>query len=106
MALTPSGAPCGFRAQGELVEFANRLQRLLDLAVVVEPPPHLGHLWAAQADLTVLAAGVVDVEDPLEMALATGTDGAALGMEGAAMEQGAAEDLAEGGELGEEAVEF
>ena len=58
------------------------------------------------ADLPGLAAGVVDVEDPLEMTLAPGAPGAALGVEGPAMEEGAAEAIAQGGELGEQAVEL
>src|ERR1700720_2699083 len=71
-ALAAFGRRRGFRAQGELVDLANRLQGLLQLAVMFEPQPHLRQLVAVQADLTVLAAGVVDVEDPLGMTAATG----------------------------------
>ena len=88
-----------------MVELANRLQGFLELAVVFEPQPHLGQLVAAQTDLTVLAARIVDVEDPLRMSAAAGALGAVLGVEGGAMEEGAAKDVAERGELGEEAVE-
>ena len=56
---------------------------------------------ATQADLTVLATGIVDVEDPLGVAAAVGALGATLGVEGGAMKEGAAEDAGEGGEPGE-----
>jgi hypothetical protein len=40
------------------------------------------------------------------MADAAGAFGAAFGVEGLAMEEGAAEDVAEAGDLGEEAVQL
>ena len=67
---------------------------------------HLGQLVAMQADLTILAAGIVDVQDPLGVADAAGAFGTALRVEGLAVEERAAEDIAEVGEAGEEAVEF
>jgi hypothetical protein len=60
--------------QGELVELAHGLQSLLELMVVAELAAHLRPiLVAAQADLTVLAAGIVHVQDPLGVAGAPGT---------------------------------
>ena len=85
-----------------MVEFANSLQGLLELTEVPELAADLGQLAAVQADLTVLTTGIVDVQDPLRMADAAGAFGAAFGVEGLAMEQGAAEDVAEVGDLGEE----
>ena len=73
---------------------------------VPELAADLGQLMAVQADLTVLAAGIVDVQDPLGMAEAAGTFGTAFGVEGFAMKQGTAEDVAEVGDLGEEAVQL
>ncbi|HYU44717.1 MAG TPA: hypothetical protein VEK84_00905 [Terriglobales bacterium] len=66
----------------------------------------LGQLVAVQADLAVLAAWVVDVQDPLGVTDAAGTFDAAFGVEGFAMQEGAAEDIAEVGDLGEEAVQL
>ena len=62
---------------------------------VPELAADLGQLMAMQADLTVLAAGIVDVQDPLGMAEAAGTFGTAFGVEGFAMNEGTAEDIAE-----------
>ena len=61
-----------------------------------ELSPHLGQLISVQADLTILAARIVHVEDPLAMADAVGADGAAAGVEGSAVEEGAAEDRGRG----------
>jgi len=69
---------------------------------VPELAADLGQLVAVQSDLTVLAAGIIHVQDPLGMADAAGALGAALGVEGLAMQQRAAEDVAEVGDLGEE----
>src|SRR6266536_5136100 len=105
-ALDGFGTRRGFRAQGELIELANRLQDLLHLAEIFEPQPHLRQLVAMQADLTILAAWIVDVEDPLGMTAAAGAGGATAGVEGGAMEQRTAQDFGKGGESGEEAAEY
>jgi len=106
MALTPGGARLVIGTQGELIEFANGLQSLLELMEVPELAADLWQLIAVQADLTVLAAGIIDVQDPLGVTDAAGAFGAAFGVEGFAMQEGAAEDVAEVGELGEEAGKF
>ena len=104
MALTPGGARLVIGTQGELIEFANGLQSLLDLMEVPELAADLRQLVAVQADLTVLAARIVDVQNPLGVAESAGTFGTAFGVEGFAVKEGAAEDVAEVGDLGEEAV--
>jgi len=68
---------------------------------VPELAADLGQLVAVQGDLPVLAAGIVHVQNPLGMANATGTFSAAFGVEGLAMNQGAAEDVAEIGGPGD-----
>jgi hypothetical protein len=73
---------------------------------VSELAADLGQLVAVQGDLPVLAAGIVDVQDPLGMADAAGAFGAAFGVEGFAVKQGAAEDVAEVGDLGEKTVQL
>ncbi len=103
-ALARGSARLVIGAQGELVEFANGLQGLLELTVVAELAAHLGQLVAVQADLPVLAAGIIHVQDPLGVADAAGTFSAAFGVKGFAMKEGAAEDVAEVGDLGEETV--
>ena len=75
------------------------------MAVILELAAHLGQLLGAQGELAVLAAGIVDVEDPLAVAEALGADGAAAGVEGGAMEERAAEDIGERGGVLEEAVQ-
>ena len=54
----------------------------------------LGDLGGMEADLAVLRARVVDVEDPLEVTFAAGTGGAGdrRGVKGVALQQRAAED--------------
>ena len=74
--------------------------------VVPELAAHLGQLVAVQADLTVLTAGVIYVQDPLRVTDAASTFSTAFGVEGVAMKEGTAEDVAEVGELGEETVQF
>lgn len=103
--LDASSALRGFRAQGALVQFGDGLQGLLELAVILEPLPDLRQLVTVQADLTIPAAGVVDVENPLGMTDAVGAHRTTAGMEGGAVEKGATQDLGEGGDAGDEAVE-
>src|SRR5438128_869215 len=63
-----------------------------------------GELIGMEGNLTGLAAGIVYVQHPLAMALARSAGGAgdAGGMEGAALEQGAAQQVLERRELGED----
>ena len=72
----------------------------------MEVPELAADLWqliAVQADLTILAAGIVDIQDRLGVADTASTFGTAFGVEGFALNEGAAEDIAKVGELGEEA---
>ena len=73
---------------------------------VTELAAHLRELVAVQADLAVLTTGIVYIQDPLGMAVSPLAFGTAFGMKGLAMDQGAAEDVAEVGDLGEEPVEL
>jgi hypothetical protein len=52
---------------------------------VLELAADLGQLVAVQGNLTVLAAGIIHVQDPMGMAGAASAFGAALGVEGFAM---------------------
>jgi len=64
----------------------------------------MSDLLLGQADLANGASGVADGEDRDSMALAALTLGAAGSMTDGALEQGAAEDVARGGEPREEAL--
>jgi len=66
----------------------------------------LRQLVPVQADLTIFAAGIVDVENPLGVSAAAGALGAASRVKGGAMQEGAADDIGEGGEPGEKAVDL
>ena len=87
-----------------LIDFADLFQNPPDPVEVLQLLTDLGDLGGMEADLAVLRARVVDVEDPLGMAAAAGALGAAVGVEGGAMEQRAAQEVSQRRELGEEAV--
>ena len=72
---------------------------------VPELTPDLSQLIATQTDLPVPAAGIVYVQNPLRMTLAAGAPGTAFGVEGSAMNQGAAENVAAVRKPGEEALD-
>jgi hypothetical protein len=55
---------------------------------------HLRDLGWAQTQLAGLSAGIVHIEDPLGMPLAAQALGTASGMEGGALEEGTAQDIA------------
>src|ERR1700692_4692724 len=48
------------RPQQRVVEFADVLERFLELVVIAEPPAHVINLFAAQAELASTAAGIAD----------------------------------------------
>jgi hypothetical protein len=73
---------------------------------IPEPAAHVAELPTVQANLTILTAGIVDIQDPLGMTLSALAFGATLGVKSLAMNERAAEDIAEVGDLGEQAVEF
>src|SRR5262245_8837026 len=59
-----------------VIQLADRLERLLELLVVAQPPSHLVDLLGPQAELPRLAAGIADSQHRHRMTLATGTLGA------------------------------
>jgi hypothetical protein len=89
-----------------LVEFANALQTLLDVAIVLERLTNLRNLIGPQADLAILSAGITHGEDPERMALAAGALGTTRGVMDGALEQRSAEDVRGGGKLGGELLSF
>src|SRR4029077_19839291 len=60
------------QAQQELIQFADSLQPLFELAIVFNGLANLWHLAGTQANLAGLSARIAHVEDPERMALTTG----------------------------------
>jgi hypothetical protein len=95
-----AGAPqlAALRAQGVLVEFADLFEDLPDTVEILQLAAHLRNLFGMESDLAVLGAGIVDVENPLEMTPAAGAGGAADGggMKRVAFEERAAQQRIKG----------
>ena len=83
------------QAQQELVEFADGLHGFLRFAITVQGLANLWNLFWTEAHLAGLAAGITDVKDPEGMAFAANAFGTAAGVMNGALEQRAAEDIAE-----------
>src|SRR5258708_1949391 len=75
-------------AQKLLIDFADLFQSLAHAVEVLQLLTDLRDLGGMDADLAVLGARVVDVEDPLEVPFAAGTGGAGdrRGMKGGTVE--------------------
>jgi hypothetical protein len=85
-----------------LIGFAPLFEDLADPVEVGELAAHLIQLRRVEINLPVLAARVIDVENPLQMALARGACGTfdGGGMKSVALDEGAAQDVVEGRETG------
>ena len=59
-----------------LVSFTDVFERLANPVEIADPPANLIELRRMQRDLAVLAAPIVDVEDPLKVAFAGSASGA------------------------------
>src|SRR4029077_10464480 len=75
------------QAQQELIQFADSLQPLFELAIVFDGLANLWNLAGTQAHLAGLSAGITHVEDPERMALTTGAFQAPRRMTDCALEQ-------------------
>jgi hypothetical protein len=91
-----------FGTQELTVEIADAVQAGDQFMIIAELLADRGDLMGAEGELFDAAAGVADGKDPERMALAASADGAAGGVADMAVEQGAAEDLGEGGQGGGE----
>ena len=87
-----------------LINFADLFQNPPDPVEVLQLLTDLGDLGGMEADLAVLRARVVDVEDPLQVTFAAGTGGAGdpRGMKGVALEERSAEDRVKRRKSGQE----
>jgi len=87
-----------------LVDFADLFQNPPRAVEVLQLLTDLGDLGGMEADLAVLGARVVDIEDPLKVPFAAGTGGAGdpRGMKGVALEERSAEDRVKRRKSGQE----
>jgi hypothetical protein len=90
-----------------LVDFADLFEDPPQPVEVVQLPTDLRNLRGMEANLASLAPGVVDVENPLQMALAisAGGTGNRSRMERVALKERAAKDVVEGRKRSEELAE-
>ena len=91
------------QTQQELIQFADSLQSLFEIAIVFERPTNL---LGTQAHLAGLSAGVAHPEDPEGMALTTGAFQTSRGVMDDSLEQRATKDPSGRGEFGCESVAF
>src|SRR6516165_1252775 len=88
-----------FRTQQLVVELANNLDRLLQLLIVAQPAAHLGHPFAAQAELARASTRVAHSENRERVTFAARAFRASGGMVAdRPLEQRAGQDLAGHGE--------
>jgi hypothetical protein len=95
MILTPEAHALG--AQELLIDFADPFETSPHTVEVAKTPADAGDLSGVKSNLARLAAGVIHIEDPLEMALAAGASGArnSGGVKGTALKQRTAQDVVE-----------
>ena len=77
-----------------MVEFADGLEAALQLLVIVQPPAHLGNLFAPQAELAGAPTGIAHRQNGNRMPFAARALRAAAGMANPALQQRAAQDVA------------
>src|SRR6202051_2746828 len=94
------------QSQKILVQLADRLQGLLRPVIALQSLAHLRDLLRPQAQLAVLCARIVHVENPLRITLATRAFGTTTAVKGGAFEQGAAQNIAGLDEGGGKSISF
>lgn len=82
------------RTQQIVVELADRLDRLLELLIIVEPAANLGNPFAAHADLPGSSAGVAHRQHEDLVPFAARAFRAIFGMSDSTLQQRATQDLA------------
>ncbi|UPK36655.1 hypothetical protein IVB18_04585 [Bradyrhizobium sp. 186] len=87
-----------------MIEFADALDRLLQLLIIVEPATNLGAPFATYAELLRAAAGVCHGEHEHLMPFAARAFRTALAMSDGALQQRTAQQLAGGRQLADEFV--
>lgn len=85
-----------------MIQLADGLDPFFQLLVVAQPLAHLRNLFAMDTELPRAAAGIADGQNCLRMPFTAGALGAAAGVTGGALEEGATQDFAGGGKALEE----
>jgi len=80
-----------------VIQLADGLDRFFQLLVIAQPLAHLGNLFAMDAELPGATARIADGQNCLRVSFTAGALGAAAGVTGGALEQGAPQDFARGG---------
>jgi hypothetical protein len=95
-------------AQELLIDFADLFQSLTHAVEVLQLLTDLRDLGGMEADLAVLGARVVDVEDPLAVPFAAGTGGAGDrgGMKGVTFQERSAKDCVKRWKTGKKLAGF
>src|SRR5262245_5274848 len=104
ISITPLPPAPGHRARGAqqvVIELADRLDRLLQFLVVVQPAAHLGNALAAHTELAHAAAPIAHREDIYLVSFAARAFGAAALMTNGALKQRATQELAGDRQLGD-----
>ncbi len=82
-----------------VVDFTDGFQRVLQLAVIVEPLSDARRQFAGKTELPGAATGVADGQNGEGVALTAGALGTAAGMADGALDQGAAQNQAGAGQV-------
>ena len=85
-----------------MIQLADGLDRLFQLLVVAQPLAHLRNLFAMDTELLGAAARIADGQNCLRMSFPAGALGAAAGVPGGALDEGATQNFARGGKAFEE----
>src|SRR5438552_18319146 len=87
-----------------MIEFADVLDRLLQLLIIVEPAANLGDPFATHAELLRAPAGVCHGQHEHSVPFAARAFRTALGMSNGTLQQRTAQQLAGGRQLADELV--
>ena len=102
----PYSAALAIQAQKELIQFADGLQSLLEIAIALDRLADLRDLLWPQADLARLSTGITHRQHPKWMPFATGALRTTRGVMGCPLKQRAAKDNICRGKLGCELISF
>ena len=88
-----------FRTQQFMIELANRLDRLLQLVIILQPVTNFGNPLATHAELLRTSTGISRRQNKYLVPLATRAFRAVLAVADSALQQRAAEQLASNRQL-------
>jgi len=85
-----------------MIEFANALDRLLQLLIIGEPAANLGDALAPHAELPRVSTRIADCQNEDPVSFTARTFWAVLGVVNSALQERAAQQLAGDGEFAQE----